>query len=227
MHHFFYKTYLFFAKNKALGLLSALLFLVFCGYLGSRISFDENVMRILPKNEQAQLTTKVVQQLNFSDKITVLIEKDANATLDAALLLAQKFYDTIRTDSVYIENVQGFIDQEVVEETYQFVQQNLPLFLTDQDYEQLAFKVHSDSLKNQVQQNFNTLLSPNGFVASRYIQNDPLGLAFVGLKNLQNQSAGSQFIVQNGFVTSADSTQILLFITPKKVLKTPRLIHNL
>jgi len=214
MHKFFYNTYLFFNKNKALGILFAFVFLIFCSYLGSKIKFDEDVTRIIPKSEQGNITTQVIKQLNFSDKITVLIEKNDSVSLDPALSLAQSFYDTIKTDSIFIDDIQGYIDEDLMDQTYQFVNQNLPLFLDRKDYDQIQLKLTTDSLKKQVEQNFNTLLSPTGFIASKYIQNDPLGITFIGLKKLQSQISGSDFRLVNGFITSADSSKILLFISP-------------
>lgn len=215
MHHFFYTLYNFFQKNKIVGILSAFLFLLLCGWLASNITFNEDITRIIPKNEKADVTSKVMKQLNFSDKITVLIEKDKLASTDEATLLAQSFYDSIQVDSVFIKDIQGYIDESVMDETYAFVNQNLPLFLEEEDYKTIEKKLIVDSLKATVQSNFNTLISPTGFVASKYIQQDPLGLTLIGLNKLQNQNKNSGFTLVNGFITSADSSKIVLFINPK------------
>ena len=42
----------------------------------SKINFEEDITRIIPKSDKSDVTAKVLQQLKFSDKITVIIEKD-------------------------------------------------------------------------------------------------------------------------------------------------------
>ncbi len=43
-------------------------------FFASKINFEEDINQIIPKNEKSDLTAKVLKQLNFSDKIIVIIE---------------------------------------------------------------------------------------------------------------------------------------------------------
>ncbi len=214
LHTLFYSIYKFFNQNKRIGILVGLVFLFSCGYLGSRITFNEDITRIIPKNEKADVTTKVLKQLNFSDNITVIIEKNKQTSLDEISEFAQEVYDSLSQNTTLIKEIQGYVDADVISDTYSFVNDYLPLFLTPEDYKTIDGKIKGDSIEKQVASNYNQLLSPTGFVTSRYIQQDPLGLTMLGLKKLQ-QNSGTDFKLINGFITSADSTKILLFIKPK------------
>lgn len=215
MHKYFIELHVFVQKNKLISIGISLCFLVLFGFFASKIKFEEDITRIIPKNEKADVTAKVLQQLNFSDKITVIIEKDKNGSVDDLTETASIFLDSIQSCNEYIKEIQGKVDEENIQETFDFVYTNLPLFLEDKDYTQIEQKLSKDSVSHQVEQNYRTLISPTGIVAKDFILNDPLGISFIALKKLQQLSIGDEFTLQNGFVITKDNSKLLLFINPK------------
>lgn len=87
MHQFFIAIYSFVQRNKPLAIAIALCMLGVFGFFASQIQFEEDITRIIPKNDRSDITAKVVRQINFSDKITVIIEKDKNGTEDDRSIL--------------------------------------------------------------------------------------------------------------------------------------------
>ena len=75
MHRFFIHLYYLISKNRFISSAMALGILIICGFFASKINFEEDINQIIPKNEKSDLTAKVLQQLNFSDKIIIIIEK--------------------------------------------------------------------------------------------------------------------------------------------------------
>ena len=215
MHTFFIGLHHFIHKNRLLSIVLSLLFLFMCGFFASKIKFEEDITRIIPKNDKSDVTAKVLQQLKFSDKITVIIEKDKDGTIDDLSALATVFLDSIHSCNQYINTIQGKVDEENIQETFDFVYNNLPLFLEDKDYVTLENKINKDSIKVQVQNNYRTLISPTGIIAKDFILNDPLGFSFIALKKLQQLSIGDDFKLHDGFVITKDESKILLFINPK------------
>ena len=69
------------------------------GFFASKIKFEEDITRIIPKNEQSDVTAKVLTQLNFADKITVILEKKGKGTDEDLTQLAQRFLDSIEVCS--------------------------------------------------------------------------------------------------------------------------------
>src|ERR1700750_1081653 len=74
MHRFFIFLYYLISKNRVLSALIAIGTAFLCGFFASKINFEEDINQIIPKNEKSDLTAKVLKQLNFSDKIIVIIE---------------------------------------------------------------------------------------------------------------------------------------------------------
>ena len=215
MHKFFIRVHYFVQKNKLLSLATAFLFLIVFGFFASKIRFEEDITRIIPKNENADVATKVLKQLNFSDKITVIIEKDKNGSIDDLTQTATDFIDSLHTCEPYIKNIQGKVDDENIQQTFDFVYQNLPYFLDENDYATLDKKLTNDSISKQVESNYRTLISPTGIIAKDFIVNDPLGISFIALKKLQQLSIGDDFILKDGFIITKDESTLLLFINPK------------
>ena len=215
MQTFFIKLYHLISKNRVIALVGTLLFLLALVFFATKIKFEEDITRIIPQNEKSDITAKVLQQLNFSDKITVIIEKEKNGTIDDLTETAFTLLDSLEQLNGYISEIQGRVNEENIQETFDFVYANLPLFLDATDYKKIQNKLTKDSIASQVDKNYKTLLSPTGIVAKDFILNDPLGISFIALKKLQQLNLGDDFYLHDGFVITRDNSKILLFITPK------------
>lgn len=214
MSAFFIKIYYFISKNKWLSVVLSLLLLLVFGFFASKITFEEDITRVIPKSEQGDITTKVVQQLKFSDKITVLISKSDIGTVDDLTQTASLFLDKLDSCSEYIKSVQGRVDDENIQQTFDFVYDNLPLFLEEDDYQRIENKLQKDSISLQVENNLKTLISPTGIVAKDFIVADPLGISFIALQKLQKQNLSEDFHLVDGYVVTKDEQSLLLFIDP-------------
>ena len=129
---------------------------------------------------------------------------------------ATEFIDSITASSNnFIKHIQGKVSDEDLLETMDFVYENLPLFLDENDYLLISNKIKSDSIEAITNTNYKSILSPSGMITKNMILKDPLGLSFIALKKLQALNIGDQFILENGFVVTKDKKNILLFITPK------------
>ena len=56
----------------------AILMLLAFGFFASQIKFEEDITKLIPTNDKADVTAKVLKQLNFADKITVILKLDKN-----------------------------------------------------------------------------------------------------------------------------------------------------
>lgn len=215
MHLLFYHIYCWVQRHKAIAIVVSVVFLFFFGFLGSKIRFEEDITQIIPKNEKSDLTTKAIRQINFSDKITVLVERSATASVADLVEATQNLADTLSQDSLYIREINGQLDDETIGQAYDFVYEHIPFFLDDSDYDSLAVRISKEGMSQRMVANYEILSSPSGFVLGDFIQKDPLGLAAMGLQKLQRISVGENFLLYDGFITSRDTTQMLLFLSPK------------
>ncbi len=203
-------------KNKILflGILLAILFVF--GFFASKISFQENITQLIPSNNQSEITSKVLQQVNFADKTTIIIKRSESGSTEDLTQYASLFLDSINKEcKPFIGKIQGKVEDENLQESYDFIHSNLPIFLEDKDYETIQNKIQNDSLSNILEANYKSLVSPTGIVSKDFILKDPLGISFIALKKLQQLNIGDDFLLENGFVVTKDKKKLLLFITTK------------
>ena len=214
MHSFFYKIHQSIQKRKWAAVLTAFLLLFGSLFFAFQIHFEEDISRVLPKNDQTDITAKVLQQLDFSDKIAVIIQSESQGGFADLTQIANAFLERLDTLDNYIEKVQGRMEMEDFQQTVNFVYENLPLFLTTEDYEKIASKFETDSLKKITENNLRTLVSPTGMVSRDLILKDPLGISFIGLQKLQRLNVDEELEFENGFLTTRDRSKILMFLKP-------------
>jgi hypothetical protein len=215
MGDFFFGTYQRIARNKGISLVSLLLLVAGLSFLAFNIRFEDDITALIPANEETERIQKVLKSISFTDKIIVNIEKTPDASVDELTQYASEFIDSIqKTHAAYIEGIQGSVNDTAVLKTFDFVYDNLPLFLDEEDYTKINQKLIKDSIESQMGQNYRTLISPSGIVTKKSILKDPLGLSFIALKKLQKIGVAENFKLKNGFLVNNDETNILLFITP-------------
>ncbi len=214
MHKSFYTLYKIIRQNKWFSLLGFGLFLGCCLFFANRLKFEEDITRIIPKDEKNNALAKVISQLKFSDKIAVIIEKKENGTIEEMSAQATDFLDSIQPLNNYYKDIQGQYDLDNFGETFDFVHQNLPLFLEKEDYQLLDKKLNADSIAKIVEQNYKNLITPTSIVSKEFMLKDQLGLTFIALNRLKDKNLTEDFEVYNGFIVTKDHSKLLLFINP-------------
>lgn len=232
MHNYLFGLYSFMTKRKSLSAGIVIAIALFLGFFASQITFEENINQLIPSNDKSGVTSKVLDQVNFADKITIIISTKDKGSADNLTEYADIFIDSLEANcKPFVAKVQGKIEEENIQETFDFVYANLPLFLDQKDYEQIQNKLQKDSIANSVASDYKSIISPAGLVSKDFILQDPLGISFIALKKLQQLSVGDDFEIQNGFILSKDKRNLLLFVTPKlpanETDKNTSFVHNL
>lgn len=215
MHRFFIFLYYLIAKNRIISIAIALGISAMCLFFASKINFEEDINQIIPKSEKSDLTAKVLKQLNFSDKIIVIIEKKSKDDNFQLSETADQFLEKTKPLEKYIGTIQGKVNDNEISETFDFVNQNLPLFLDENDYKEIERKLNKDSIAKQVENNYVSLVSPTSLVTKDFIKKDPLGITFLGIKKLNALNISKDFKLEDNYVVTKDGKNLLLFIEPK------------
>jgi len=216
MQQFFYAVHSFVNRRKFLSVALFSVLFVLLGFFASRLQFSEDITNLIPSNDKSDVAAKVLKQMNFSDKISIVVSIDKNGTTDDLSAYAGDLLDSLEGNSKpFIAKIQGRIDEENIQQTFDFLYEHLPLFLDQKDYEAIGNKLSKDSITAIVEKDYKSIISPAGMVSKDFILQDPLGISFLALKKLQQLSIGDQFELQNGFVITKDHKNLLLFITPK------------
>lgn len=212
MHKIFIRIHRFVEKNKAVALLLAAIYLSLTGFLLFQLKFEEDITRLIPRSESSDRASRVLNSLEFADKITVLIRKEEEGTTDDLTAMADSFLDSLSVCEPYVRSVQGRLSEDMFEEAFAFVNERLPLFLDSADYATIEKNLHPDSLRATVRTNFQSLTS--AFISGRMVMQDPLGMTFMGLRKLQDLNAGEDLVTENGYILTPDRRNLLLFINP-------------
>ncbi|WBV54902.1 MMPL family transporter [Chryseobacterium daecheongense] len=215
MHRFFIFLFYLISKNRVLSALFAVGIALVCLFFASKINFEEDINQIIPKSEKSDLTAKILKQLNFSDKIIVIIENKSSEDNFQLSETANTFLEKISPLEKYIGAIQGKVNDSEISETFDFVNQNLPLFLDENDYKEINRKIQKDSIAKQVENNYISLASPTSLVTKEFIKKDPLGITFLGIKKLNALNVSKDFKLEDNFIVTKNGKNLLLFIDPK------------
>ncbi|MBL4745636.1 MAG: 1-acyl-sn-glycerol-3-phosphate acyltransferase [Flavobacteriaceae bacterium] len=216
MYKLFLSFYETFTSKKIIVFTLLGVFLSVLLYFSLKIDFEEDISKLIPQNEETKTLNSVLKNVDFSDKIVVNVLALKNGNPDKLASYASELIDSLNVYcKPYIASIDGEFTSENMMETMDFVYKNLPLFLTANDYEEIAQKLEEEAVEETVKGNLQTLISPTGFIAKNSIRKDPFGITFKGLKKLESLKMSNDFKVHNGFLMTADKNNLLLFIKPK------------
>ena len=155
MNNFFLKTYNLIASRKLLSLFLFLALFSALAYTALQLKFEEDITKLIPADEEGKELQKVLNNVNFTDKIIVNIRQSDNGSAEDLTNMASAFVDSISgLRPNYIKDVQGQIEDADVLHTLDFVYNNLPLFLDSTDYKLLAHKIKADSISATLASNY-------------------------------------------------------------------------
>ncbi|UAB83487.1 MMPL family transporter [Zunongwangia sp. SCSIO 43204] len=214
MHHFFLKSYRFFQQNKLPGILLLLVFVAGVGFLASKVELEEDVTGLIPSGKDQDVLKRILKETEFSDKIVVTISSEEEQPQEL-ISYAERFIDSVNTKLPnFVENIEGKIADEGVREIYNFVYQNLPLFLNEADYTEIEKKLSDSAISKQIKEDYRSIISPTGIVTKNFIFQDPLSLGPIGLEKLRELQIGDNYLLYNNYLLTKDKKHLLLFITP-------------
>ncbi|HMM02149.1 MULTISPECIES: trifunctional MMPL family transporter/lysophospholipid acyltransferase/class I SAM-dependent methyltransferase [unclassified Dysgonomonas] len=221
MSNFFVNLYNYFARHKIILYLSLVASIAIMGYFALQLKFEENITQFFPDTKNEQNLNTVFDNLRIKDKIIVMFSfssSDKEQDNDTAVLTesATLFADSLlaRTQGTYVNNILLRIDDSLKTEMQNFVYDNLPILLSDSDYQRIDSLFSKEKVASVMHRNYSNLLSPAGGFLKEYIMRDPLSLGGNALKRLQDFQLDSNFEQQDGYIFSKDGSMLLLFITP-------------
>ena len=118
------------------------------------------------------------------------------------------------SNQTWIKDIFSEVDETTIEKATDFVYENLPLFLTEKDYQHFDSLLTQEGIEAMMRKNYTNLLSPAGIALRGYIQRDPLGLGNNVLKHLQDFQLETNYEINDGHIFSKDGNTLLMFMTP-------------
>lgn len=205
----------FFERNKGLfvALLASVVLLLVWSV--TRVDFVEDISSFLPSNANNKRINEAYQKVGGANRIVVLISHKADNPDEILLMdVAEYFAQTLQESesASRIKNIFYKVDSEQVNKTTDFILQNIPLYLTESDYQRIDSIIGYNGVADQLATDKNILLSPMGAFMRNIIVNDPLMMSANALKGLEVFRRDDNYNTDNGFVFN-DNKECVVAIT--------------
>ena len=217
MTKFFVGLYNYFERHKVLFYLSLSVCILFMALFAAQVRFEENVTSFFPDTKDSQNAINVFENLKIKDKIMIMLSgKDGVADADSLIEAAETIKQDLQqqAEGTLIKEIFSKADENLINSAGDFVYDNLPLFLSDEDYQRLDTLLTAGNIAALMQKNYSNLISPAGFALKNYLMRDPLGLGSQTLKHLQDFQLEANYELINEHIFSRDGSTLLMFITP-------------
>ncbi len=212
------KLYDFMRSRPGAGIFSFLLLTAVLAALVMRVEYKEDISDFLPLDGSHDTELGVFQKITGADKLfAVFSYADSAATdVDAMTRAVDDFTQYVReTDTLHITgNITSEVDLDAVTGITDFVYENIPYFLTDEDYARMDSLLDSpDFVEEQLSRDKLMLMLPSGGLIAGSVGRDPLGLFSPALEALQAGTVSIDYEMYDGYIFSPDMTKAFVMIT--------------
>ncbi|HEX4849551.1 MAG TPA: glycerol acyltransferase, partial [Puia sp.] len=218
MEKFFTGIYDYFEKNRRVFFIIFFLSFALAAWFASRVHFEEDISKVLPKDKKIEKLNQVFQSSKFIDKLVIMVSlKDPNQNADPDLLVsyADSFVQSIRINLLpYISKIQDKVDDQVALNFFRTITDHLPVFLNEQDWLAMDSLLKPETIRHTLEYDYRTLSSPAGLALKKMISADPTGIGFLGFKKLQQLQYDENFELYDDYIITKDHQHLLLFVTP-------------
>ena len=192
--------------------------------LAWQLSYKEDIQDFLPFGKTDRQRMAVYQDISGMNRLFVIFT--APCPLPPApcpLPPAEQTTEAIRSFVQIVEesdtggwcrDMQWTFDIDNLSETMDFIYQNIPLFLSADDYRRMDSLLAVPSFMDEkLADDLNTLMLPSAGILSRNISSDPLGLFLSPLENLQQSQHLLRFEMYDGYVFTPDMSRAIVMLS--------------
>ena len=182
----------------------------------SRISFNEDISAFLPLDAQYKESMQVFQDVSGANRLLAVFQPKDGAAPDSLVVAMNDFgrFLSMADTSGTVKDVTIQVDFEKMEEMADFVYDNIPLFLAEEDY------VRMDSLlsdtaytERQLQEDMSLLMFPTSDQFSSHIARDPLNLFTPVVTKLYRKDLTEHFDLYDGYIFTKDMSRAFAILT--------------
>ncbi len=209
----FIAIYQFFEKKRTLLFSILALIVIVCIALLSRLSFEEDISSFLPNNKENQRINYAYQHIANANTIIISIKGSKqydyeqiteNIATELSTLLEQN--DTCkRLNKILCE-----INTQDMLQVIDFIIENMPLYLTEADYQRMDSLLSFEYINQQLAENKYLLSAPTP-IFREILMHDPLHFCSPALEGLANFKVGNEYEIKDNFIfRNTDSATIIL-----------------
>ena len=182
----------------------------------SSLSYNENIFSFLPMSDNNKKALSIYQDISGGQRVVAMFRQtEAEAALYDAI---EDFSQQIVADSAtfHVPEVTSKIDLDYFLGITDFLYANLPVMLTDADYQRMEQLLSQPSyFDEQLSRDFQQLMSSEGSVRESFIRQDPLDLFSPVVDRLMARQASLPFQFVDGLIRTHDQQYALaMFDSP-------------
>lgn len=218
MQQIFVSLYQFLARKKKLcwGLFFGSFALWI--FLSLQVKLKEDISSMLPDSKAIRAMNDVISHTQAGEQIIFLMSlKDSSvAQPDSLIRAAQSLNDVVfAKEKAWIDTVTTQVGGGQEEALISIFQDNLPLFLTEQDFKKLDSLTRPDVMRSTLEQNKKLLLSPASVVMKQFVAQDPIGMSNLVWKKLSALQFDPSYELYEGYLFKNNQKQLTFFVKPR------------
>ena len=210
MSRFFVHIYEWFEQHRVAFYAILVAVVAVCAAMASQISFQENITNFFNDSDKKQAT---FENLAATDKIIVMLSGDSPESIISAAEIYEQEIAELQEEGL-VSSITAYADEQTISRVTSFVYNNLPIFLTDSDYETLTEKLSPEGIDRNIKNVYNLLTSPSGMIVGDVIMSDPLNIGTHLLQKFEQYSPDLQYEIYNGRLFTSDLLTMLMFVQP-------------
>ena len=182
-----------------------------------RLHFKEDITDFLPLDSRHQHALKVYQDISGANRLFALFQYRDTTKADPDVMVAaiEAFTSTLEECDTtgMVRDLVSQVDISKVQEISSFVYENIPYFLTAEDYQRMdSLLQQTDYIASQLQHDKEMLMFPAGGLLVENIQRDPLNLFTPVVSQLQRSSTEQRFEQYDGYIFSPDMQRAVVMM---------------
>ena len=216
MTGFFLRIYDFLEKRRGLTIVLALALTAVFAFLASRVRYEEDIAKFLPRDDESRKYHEVYQQFAAQNRVAVVFSATGDSTDTEALETAMALFGENLEGSDMVENLSVTVDETQIFELMDAVYAHLPYLLTDEDYARVDSLLQTPGLiQERLAQDKQLLMFPVAGTVMHTLPVDPLQLFTPCLQRLNSLKLNDAFQVVDGYLFTADGKHgIVTFDSP-------------
>ncbi len=211
MANIFISIYRYFAGHKLIMYLSMCLLFITMSYFALKVTYVEDITSFFPKNGQEQNLSLIFNNIKSKDRLVVMFTANKEENSSHSIELAQKFRESLESNENFTSHAKittGTQDFSV-EEMTNFVYDNLPVLLTDEDYIHLDSITQEKNVREKLHHCYDNLMSIYGSYISDFIYTDPLSLSGDAMQQFQRLGGHYDYSIQDDYIFLSNNRTLI------------------
>lgn len=208
------KIYDYLTHHTKLLWASLVVFIAAALLLVVNLNYSEDISDFLPLGTSDQEALAVYQNISGASRLYILFSNPGDADLTVEAI--DHFTETVHEKDTanWCSDLTAQFDMGQIMEVTDFVYDNIPYFLTQEDYARMdSLLAQPGYIDAQLKRDLEMLMFPTGGMMISNITRDPLGLFSPVLSELQTSNTQMSFEMYDGYIFTPDMSRAVAMMS--------------